>query len=280
MIIYKDFFEDYLSAVLSVQNYTDYISINKCYQDGLASFRALQFEEGLSSFKKGEDLCNAISDNTMLDWVNTIAYPAKAYYFYKTNNYNNAIEYTQKAIFLFECLYDQGHELNVFGVIQQYHNLSRIYFTYKEFEKAVALSIEIFGLLLTGRSPITSARITDNQYKEQKDFLISGYVTQVINEALYSILRLSGPKSSIQKHLSNLLCGLYKSLDANKDSLLYKRCQWLFLFSPIVNKQESFKKIDALDSTIYNNKKKDIIILSKYLTFFTSNKRKYESKIA
>ncbi|MEN2435892.1 hypothetical protein AAH994_10795 [Weeksellaceae bacterium A-14] len=113
-----------------------------------------QFIESSIEFEKIESTIfqDDIRSDFLLVLQDTV-YPKKAYLYYKQGKINLAKYLTYKSILINQYLkIEKKTQLPTFIQIQQYHNLSRIYFKNESFSKGLQLSCKILLFLFTGKS--------------------------------------------------------------------------------------------------------------------------------
>jgi tetratricopeptide (TPR) repeat protein len=125
-------------------------------------------------------------------WISTLCMPKISYYEYKTANYESAIYRSNQIIESLKYLQKNNYQYLFLSEVQQFHNLSRIYFTLNNTREAVAICVKCLvgiyehsgkwrpGMIING-IPEEYIIAADVQYI---------MITQVTTETFLRILRM------------------------------------------------------------------------------------------
>ncbi|KAA2243511.1 hypothetical protein F0L74_13545 [Chitinophaga agrisoli] len=144
-------------------------------------------------FETGERYARELSPDTYLWLVVQDEYlPKKAYYLHKTGQMAAAEIMVRQAMDTMKALEQQGFEHLLFGRVQQYHNLARLYFTYGQTKDAIILAADLVAFLLSGRSDkLTDLNVPLYKHPEKYALLNYLFICQVLFETLGIILKFS-----------------------------------------------------------------------------------------
>jgi tetratricopeptide (TPR) repeat protein len=184
--------------------------ITTLYYEGLLLARKFKIKESHRLFEDAEKLLESSTlSNLSNSYINTIAFPAKAYLCYKIEEFQLAKSFLYEAIKVDEYLENKGFNVLHYHRVQQLHNLSRMSFKKNENDEALNTVKEVIDYLTIGISPKTIGNWDFKELSNQSSELRSAMLYQVISETLANILRIyqSEPemiKSTIKTTFVNL----------------------------------------------------------------------------
>lgn len=220
-------------------------------------------------------------DPVVATWVMALCGPRLSYYHYKIGDPSRAITFTEEIIEANRLLQDKGFQYLFFSEIQQFHNLSRIYFSLKHTARAVDLCIDILMNIVRRVKTWNPGMIMDGIREEKLiEAAQYGMIIQVMTETFVRILLCFETDSAVLRYwlqrfinpLSEI--GFYRLSDDSR----YKYFDELILFlqQAVLNKTGINEK-SALFTERHKVDKTIIEVLSRYIMFCISEK---EAEIA
>ncbi|MGO4289252.1 hypothetical protein [Chitinophaga sp. RAB17] len=180
------FFNDVLLAKLTPEDKHTLYPLNSWFMKGLNYSKSGSMELAKYYFEQGERYEQSLAKDTLL-WqaVQNEYLPKKAYYLYKTGERDSAEKMLHEVMLNMQAMELQGFEYLVFGRIQQYHNLVRMYFAYGQTDEAIGLASEVVAYLLSGHSDkLTDLNVPLAQHPEEYDVFKYLFICQVLFETL------------------------------------------------------------------------------------------------
>lgn len=181
-----------IDATIPLHQVTQYNELSLAYNDCFFLAKQKKITEAAEAYDKGCTLQKFI-DPALDTWITVFCGPNLSYYYYKTEHYNESISLTHEIIETCRDLQNRGYYYLFFSEIQQYHNLSRIFFTLNNTEEALYQCTRCMAdmadrgtgwdtqTLINGIPEMTLIRIT--QY---------GMIIQVLTETCGRLLRTYG----------------------------------------------------------------------------------------
>lgn len=133
-----------------------------------------------------------ITKPLFFNFIRATEYPAKAYYYFKLKDYDNALKKTTLSIEIDTLLENDDIDVMQMHKIQQVHNLARIDFKRKNYENWLKKINSILNYLINLQEPNDLLFKWDKFKLEKIDgVLVQRMIMQVLNETLFFILGLS-----------------------------------------------------------------------------------------
>jgi hypothetical protein len=186
-------------------------------------------------FEKGEHYAGTLARESYLWLVVQDDYlPKKAYYFHKTGQKDLAEDMVKEAMDTMKTLEQMGFEHLLFGRVQQYHNLARLYFTYGQTSDAIVISAELVAFLLSGYSEkLADLNVPLHKHPEKYALMNYLFIGQVLFETLGVILKFSNRDSFVfnsRAFLEPVLKAVNSYEPADLDEAVLKQYISLFTF--------------------------------------------------
>jgi hypothetical protein len=266
-------FDEILKRELIKEEHLHYKIVCSYYDIALACSKKMQLSKAAFFFSKGDAISRGNSiykqviSNKTKRWISVYALPKKAYYYYKKKDFRTSTLLTYKSISMFRNFYLEGNHIEIFGEIQQYHNLSRLYLnTNRNVAKGLSICVELLKLLCLGYATITESviRYPNELTKSDIDELRTLFVLQVLNETLFTLFRLfQNQQEKLMYYLAFLLTPIYVLSDQFPDNIFLNRLRWLSFFKIILSNEKIHYNVT--DLSIYNYPKQDVQVLKLYI---------------
>jgi len=155
------------------------MAFDQCFQ--LAKQNNMQ--EAIAAYPACSRFINTLSQ-PLLNWVMAFYGQRLCYYHYKRNSYEEGINLTKEISRTVNQLQQEGYHFLFFVEIQQRLNLSRIYFTQREIEKALSICAEAVADIYD-KAPTFNSRELINGVPESELIEITQYemIVEVLTEA-------------------------------------------------------------------------------------------------
>jgi hypothetical protein len=154
---YNLMLENSLNGQLGKEEYLNYTLLSFYYRTAFDFAKNNMLNVSNYYFDQGDLLLKHISSETLYIWLSLYSLPKKAYLLYKKRKINQAELMTLKVIDVCQYLRSKGDNYLIFAELQQYQNLSRIYFFSGKVEQAIQLNLQCFQLLYCGSSELTTS---------------------------------------------------------------------------------------------------------------------------
>ncbi|AUP81389.1 radical SAM/SPASM domain-containing protein [Flavivirga eckloniae] len=263
--IYQETFKQFFSEEVSTENFAIVNEINDIYVNLITSLRKMQ----LSTYQdKHADIEKKLAASKLNDnevkVIDMSSLPLKAYYYYKIEDYEQALYLTNGSIlnddfFLEKYPFLYGHK------VQQIHNIIRIYFKQEKFKEACLLNNDILNHLILGNKVTYEVGYWYDSYKIENSPEMINMIYQIFSETLSVITNLSNngekERELFQTAFKGLIaCPDIESLDENLLPLLiFVKIKAQLFENPDINKVR-----EELDSLI------DVSLNSEYSFFMKS----------
>jgi hypothetical protein len=160
-----------LNQFLSAEDKQSLFMISKLFTDGAAEVGRNRITLADFYFKRGEAYYDSASNNPLLRQVITNVYDrSKSFYHHRTGNADKAIALIHNTLRNNRELEEKGFKFLIFDRIQQYHNLSRVYFSLGESQKAFQILSGITCFLIAGKTDLLPD-LNENFLQEYDDDL-------------------------------------------------------------------------------------------------------------
>jgi len=166
-------------------------------------------------FSKIDSCISSLADGMLFKVSNTVYLPAKSYYFYKQGQTTNAEQLLSDAIVNDIHFVRLGFPVMGFHLIQQYHNLIRIYLRYQRYSEALGICSSIMCFLLSGEvdsegllNELRPIYQTDEYY-----FSRHAMLSQIIYETAICFIKQIKGKEIIYKMMYQLLLPIFNNLE-------------------------------------------------------------------
>lgn len=127
--------------------------ISKLFVDATVEVGRNRFLTSDYFFGKGEHHLMATQENPVMHkFLRNIYDRSKSLYFYRLGKYDQAVALVYDALKTNKELEAQGFSFMIFDRISQFHNLSRLYFSQNEHEKALEILSHAICFLMTGKA--------------------------------------------------------------------------------------------------------------------------------
>jgi|GEM_PF-2457874 len=229
----ESFFNDVLLAQLSQEDRHMLYPLNSWFMKGLNHSKSGSITLAKYYFEQGERYEKTLAKDTLL-WqaVQNEYLPKKAYYLYKTGEKDFAERMLREVMLNMQTMEQQGFEHLLFGRIQQYHNLVRMYFAYGQTDDAIRLAAEVTGFLLKGHSEnLTDLNVPLVKHPEKYELFKYLFICQVLFETLNVMIAfLKAPQliKKINELLQVVLPAAKQYQTGSEDAALTKQTILLF----------------------------------------------------
>jgi hypothetical protein len=191
-------------------------------------------------------------------FLNCFAFPANAYLKYKQSMFEEALTGLFDTLKMDELLEGYGYNLLQYHRVQQLHNICRIYFRTRQFDKAVFSSNELLRYLMLNEQPtsfpgswkINLLDLAPAQFR-------SAMIFQVLEEAHFNSIIMSNKNFEGQMEI-------HSRMFSNLDN-----------FSPQTKDDESIKMWLSIKSLLHCGDYNDFI--SNAITFLLNESSKFDS---
>ncbi|BAV04872.1 hypothetical protein SAMN05421788_11810 [Filimonas lacunae] len=179
-----------LDTVFTPQQKQDFNRLSQAYDNCFA----LAKENKETEMDRAYAYCCQLTESVdagIMPWIEALCAPRLSYCQYKKKDFVGALDFTYEIIAANQYLQQQGYQYLFFSEIQQWHNVSRIYFSQGDTKEAIAVCVRCVDdmakqsgkwesfVLLNGISEGTL--IAESQY---------GMLIQVLTETFIRILKL------------------------------------------------------------------------------------------
>jgi hypothetical protein len=225
------YFNDLLIGKLTEQEKMDFYPLSLWFTKGLNLSKEGRLMLAGHYFSSGERYQQAIAREGML-WLllQTTYLPKKAYYLYKTGNRAAAEEMVNDSMDVMKRLERDGFGFLVYGRVQQYHNLARMYLAYGQTQQGLRLIAYTLQFLLTGRSSLlTDLNVPLDQYPDEYSTYNYLFIYQLFFETIEGLLRYPGTLAEKARDLLRVIlpaAGVYAP--AHEEGLIFQRCILVF----------------------------------------------------
>lgn len=179
-----------------------YFIIEK-YEQGLIEARKNHIGLAKQIFTEADSLLGSFTEKQQFI-LNAFSLPAKAYLCYKTNQYNEALNYLTQTAQIDDLLEQKGFPQLHFHRLQQLHNITRIYFKQGNFEKGAKLVSELLQqMMFTQSSSIPGSWAQEHPEQSPKE-LRSAMFYQAMYEMVYNCLQQSKHKQPFGQALHQI----------------------------------------------------------------------------
>lgn len=197
---YNLMLEKSLNVQLNKEEYLNYTLLSSYYRAAFDFAKSNMLNISNYYFNKGDSLLEHVNSEALHLWLTFYSLPKKAYLMYKKGVIDQAETMTLQVIDVCQYLRSNGDNYLVFAELQQYQNLSRIYFFTGKSEKAIQLNLQCLQLLYCGSSELTTSRylmIDDNVKNE----LSTALTYQLFIDSLSTLKKVA----KNDKHLISML---------------------------------------------------------------------------
>jgi hypothetical protein len=133
-------YEDYaINFIFDKQSKDLFAKISLAYDNCFLLAKENNFADAEIQMKLGEQYQTSLGSDVQ-QWINSFLGQRVAYFFYKTGDFENAINISNKIIGSSKILVENGYQFMFFSSIQQMFNISRIFFARKDVSAALTYS--------------------------------------------------------------------------------------------------------------------------------------------
>ncbi len=209
--------------------------LSRFFYSGLMQTKAGRVRLANYYFETGERYARELPRDTHLWLVVQDEYlPKKAYYLHKTGQMAAAEVMVRQAMDTMKTLEQQGFEHLLFGRVQQYHNLARLYFTYGQTKDAIIMAANLVAFLLSGQSEdLPDLNVPLYKHPEKYALLNYLFICQVLFETLGIILRFSkgeALQTNSQIFLGPIVAAVQHYQPKDEDEVLMKEYIHAYMF--------------------------------------------------
>lgn len=176
--------------------------LSKQHKPSLADYYMDKGERFINTFDPASDLYR---------WSLIVYLPKKSYFVFKQNNWAGAKELVEQNIAVLRELIGRGYDFLIFFLVQQTHNMARLYFSVNR--KIEALTIIGDGLrflygLKTAIDYFSGLSLDQfkTSYPQEAEPVIYAFINQLTNESLTMVLK-NEDRNSVRELLSVIFSG-------------------------------------------------------------------------
>ncbi|WBL25749.1 radical SAM/SPASM domain-containing protein [Zunongwangia sp. HGR-M22] len=212
--VFQSGISDFIKQEARNKNIPEILEMNQIYIKGVNKLRMNQFGSYIKDQQKIAEIYDSLELNENEEKITSfVALPVIAYYFYKLNDFQEALSYTNKSIenddyFLPNHGIMHGHK------IQQIHNIIRIYFKQNKILEACSLVNSTISHMTGNENlnyPKGNWKYKSYDFNSQND--ITGLFHQIFSETVNSISSISKNSDEefeyFQKAFGNLSMNKY-----------------------------------------------------------------------
>jgi len=225
------YFNDLLIGTLTEQEKMDFFPLSSWFTKGLNLSKEGRLMLAGHYFSSGERYQQALTREGML-WLllQTTYLPKKAYYLYKTGNRAAAEEMVHASMDIMKRLELDGFEFLVYGRVQQYHNLARMYLAYGQTQHGLRLVAHTLEFLLTRRSTLlTDLNVALARHPEEYSSYNYLFIYQLFFETIEGLLRYSDTLEEKARELLRVVlpaAGVYAPV--HEEGVIFQRSILVF----------------------------------------------------
>ncbi len=193
-VIFQQSLQSFFESELSPKKLVPFLKTNNIFAQAVRELRKGNVDEFLQKEILVFEMFNELNLSTQeMNVFNLYYLPAKAYYFYKIKDFENAKLYTHKSI-LSDDLYIAKHPFLYGHKIQQIHNLIRINFRIGLYEEACSLNYELLNHLIEGNQFKYNIGSWIENYNLTNDIEMLGMIHQIFAETVNTLVEISSSK--------------------------------------------------------------------------------------
>jgi hypothetical protein len=238
-----------LNQFLSAQEKQTLFMISKFFTDGAAEVGRNRTALAEYYFKIGESYYEIAESNALLKQVIANVYDrSKSFYYYKTGNTAKAIDLINHTLINNRLLEEKGFKFLVFDRIQQYHNLSRIYFSVGKINDGFKLLTGITCFLVQGSCDLIP-ELNENFIAEYDDDLCKTkfyMLSQILFETTEHLLSIKDAEEFLitsTQYFSGIFVAANNYLVLVPEDKLLK--EWILILSDFYQKKIKRFKLQA-----------------------------------
>lgn len=184
---YNDLLADTLMLQLSDEEALAYTLISFYYKNAFELAKKNQLFAASYYICQGDALMKDITGELLILWLNLYMMPKKSFHVYKKGSLEDAEQMTLEVIGTCRALQSRGNNFIFFAEIQQYHNLSRIYFRRNEVEAGLTICNNCLKVLY--ENPVHSVNLIPG-FKSNNFYELSiASIYQIFVETVYFIFK-------------------------------------------------------------------------------------------
>ena len=172
--------------------------ISKLFTDGVSEAERDRYESSTHFFARGEAYLEKIPDESALLklLILNIYDRSKSYYHYRTGDIGQAMRLIYNTLRNNSVLEKEGFPFLIFDRVSQYHNLSKLYFSLQERDKALEILRQMVNFLALGESSLLEGADSDYLFSQEAYILEIRYslLCQLLFETSGQLLKTAeGP---------------------------------------------------------------------------------------